>query len=247
MFITAWEASFKEKTILKAFEATGLSPFEPETESLLQQVVKDRRDPQVQKLSQAFHSISVQKSLLEQEANGLKEALINERLRRKRGKALPLEAPKEYHGGAVVWSPSRVNRARDCLQQQEAEEEQRQLQKAEAAKAREARRQAKAQDTQARRQARAEARISREKEKAKKASEQASRAAACRTQQQLQNALRATQKGNRMSFKAPTKAALKKKVAIEPQAGGTASGAAAGAPPSKSQHDRAIKLPAKYR
>jgi hypothetical protein len=30
MFMTAWKASFKEDTILKAFEATGLSPFEPE-------------------------------------------------------------------------------------------------------------------------------------------------------------------------------------------------------------------------
>ena len=31
----------------------------------------------------------------------LKEALINERQRRKQGKALPLEAAEEYYGGAV--------------------------------------------------------------------------------------------------------------------------------------------------
>jgi hypothetical protein len=69
LFYRAWEASFKETTILKAFEATGLSPFNPEvilkrfnttsssssdsessalsasnwrkTEGLLRQVVKD--------------------------------------------------------------------------------------------------------------------------------------------------------------------------------------------------------------
>jgi hypothetical protein len=64
-------------------------------------VVKYRGDSQAQKLSQAFHSMSVQKTLLEQEAQGLKEALINKRLRRKRSKALPLEASEEYHGGAV--------------------------------------------------------------------------------------------------------------------------------------------------
>jgi hypothetical protein len=29
MFMTAWEAPFKDDTILKAFEATALSPFEP--------------------------------------------------------------------------------------------------------------------------------------------------------------------------------------------------------------------------
>jgi hypothetical protein len=30
MFMAAWEASFKEETKLKTFEATGLSPLEPE-------------------------------------------------------------------------------------------------------------------------------------------------------------------------------------------------------------------------
>jgi hypothetical protein len=30
MFIAAWEASFKKATILKAFEATGISPSNPE-------------------------------------------------------------------------------------------------------------------------------------------------------------------------------------------------------------------------
>jgi hypothetical protein len=30
MFMAAWEASFKEETILKAFKATGLSPLNPE-------------------------------------------------------------------------------------------------------------------------------------------------------------------------------------------------------------------------
>ncbi|KAF2830017.1 hypothetical protein CC86DRAFT_344886 [Ophiobolus disseminans] len=142
--MAAWEASFKKTTILKAFEATGLSPFKPEailkrshlkateqasSDSESSTLIKDRGDPRAQKLSQAFHLISVQKSLLAQEAKGLKEALINERLRRKQGKSLPLKAPEEYHGGAVFWSPRKVKEARDRLQQQEAEEEQQQLQK----------------------------------------------------------------------------------------------------------------------
>ncbi|KAF2823132.1 hypothetical protein CC86DRAFT_265830, partial [Ophiobolus disseminans] len=206
-----------------------------------------RGDPRAQKLSQAFHSISVQKTLLEQEARGLKEALINERQRRKRGKALPLEAPEEYQGGAVFWSPRKVKEARDRLQHQEAEEKQQQLQKAEAARLREVRRQAKAQAKQVRREARAEARIVREKEKAEKAAEQASRAAARRTQQRLQKALKATQKGNKMRAKAAPKATLKNRVVAEPQGSREASGAAAGQEPSQSQHGRAIKLPAKYR
>jgi hypothetical protein len=88
LFYRAWQASFQRKQqSFRAFEATGLSPFNPEvilkrfntslssssnsesstlsfpnwkkTEGLLQQVVKDRGDKQVQKLSQAFHQISI--------------------------------------------------------------------------------------------------------------------------------------------------------------------------------------------
>jgi hypothetical protein len=44
----------------------------------------------------------------------LKEALINERQRRKRGKALPLEAAEEYYSRAVFWSLRKVKEARNC-------------------------------------------------------------------------------------------------------------------------------------
>ncbi|KAF2818192.1 hypothetical protein CC86DRAFT_337456, partial [Ophiobolus disseminans] len=100
---------FKKETILKVFEATGVSPLNPEVilkrfnnQPIQDSLIKARGDPRAQKLSQAFHSISVQKTLFEQEAQGLKEALIHERLRRKRGKPLPLGEPEEYYGGAVV-------------------------------------------------------------------------------------------------------------------------------------------------
>jgi hypothetical protein len=164
LFYRAWEASFKEKTILEAFEATGLSPFNPqvilqkfnntsgsssdsdssvlstsdwrEIEGLLRQVVKNRADKRAQKLSQALHSSSVQNTL-KHEVTRLKEALINERTRRKRGKALPLIEPKEYHGGAVSWSPRKVMEARDRQQLKEFEEEQLQHQKLEASRLRE--------------------------------------------------------------------------------------------------------------
>jgi hypothetical protein len=63
--------------------------------------------------------------------------LINERLRRKQGKALPLEASEEYHGRAAFWSSRKVKEARNWLQHQKAEEEQQCLQKAEAARLRE--------------------------------------------------------------------------------------------------------------
>jgi hypothetical protein len=202
MFMAAWEASFKRETILKAFQATGLSPFNPEVilkrfstrqptpgsssdsdssalsvsdwrkiRQLINQAVADRDQKKVSKLNQTIHRISVQKSLLEHEVQGLRQALANERLHRQRGKTLPLDQGEEYHGGAVFWSPSKVKEARDRLQQQEREEEQQQLQKADRARIREVQKQAKAQAIEARRKARAEARILRQAEKARKAAD----------------------------------------------------------------------------
>lgn len=277
MFMAAWEASFKKETILKAFKATGLSPLNPEvilkrfsqpaqsgqssnsdssalsasnwrkTERLLRQVVHDRSDPRAQKLSGAFHSISVQKSLLTHEAQGLMQALINERQRRKQGKALPLQAEEVYHGGAKFWSPRKVKEARDRQLQQGLEEEQLQHQRAEAARLREVKKQEKLQAAQQKRAARAAAQIIRQEEKARKAADRASRQAARRTQQRLQQAQKTAQRGKRRDLKAATKAGSKKRAAAQPQSGDDASGAAAGPPPSQSRHGRAIKLPAKYR
>ena len=208
--------------------------------------MKDRRDKRAQKLSQAFHQISTQKALLEHEVKGLREALVNERKRRKRGKALLLEEPEEYHGGAVFWSPRKVKEARDRQQLKEREEEQLQQQKAEAKRQREDARQAKAEAVQARRQAKIEARISREKEKADRAAKQASRAAARRTYQRLKQALKTSQKGKKRSLKAPTRATLKKRAVVRPTASGEPQGAVAAAPTIQSQRGRAIKTPRRY-
>jgi hypothetical protein len=64
-------------------------------------------------LSQTFYKLSVQNNLLVHENKALKEALVNKKKRRKRGKALLLEPPKDYYGGAVFWLPSKVQAARD--------------------------------------------------------------------------------------------------------------------------------------
>jgi hypothetical protein len=277
MFMAAWEASFKEATILKAFEATSLSPFNPEVildrfnqparlgqssdsdssalsasdwrkiRQLVDHAVADRDQRKISKLNQTIHRLSIRSVLAEHEIKRLKEALINEKKRRKRGKALPLEAGEEYHGGAIFWSPRKVKEARDRQLQQELEEEQQRLQKVEIARNREDQRQAKAQAIEARRKTRAEARIVRQAEKAREAADRASRAAARRAQQRLQQAQKTSQKGKKRSLKASIKVASKKRAAAQPQAGGEATGAVPGPPPSQSRHGRAIKLPLKYR
>jgi hypothetical protein len=270
LFYCAWQASFKETTILKAFEATGVSPFNPEvilkrfntssssdsessalsasnwrkTEGLLRQVVKNRGDRQAQKLSQAFHKISTQKMLLEYEVKGLRETLINERTCRKQGKPLLLEEPEEYCSGAIFWSPRKVKEARD-QQLKEREAQQLQQQKAEANRHRKESRRTMAEAVQSRRQAKAEARILREKEKAKKAVEQALRVAACRTHQRLKQALKTSQKDKKRSLKAPAKATSRKRAVMRPTGSGEPQGAAADAP-AQSRRGRAIYTPKRF-
>jgi hypothetical protein len=103
------------------------------------------------KLSQTVHHISIQKQLLEHENQGLREALVIQKKRSKRGRPLPLDRPDEYHSRAVFWSPYSVQQARDRQHQKDVEEQQIQLQKSEQAEARQASRQLKARLLQERR------------------------------------------------------------------------------------------------
>ena len=153
LFNQAWQASFKQLTILSAFEKCGLHPFNPrrvlarfaqkeegtssasdstslvlsasdwrKIERLLRQVVADTYDKGSRQLSQTIHSMAVRNTLLTHENNRLREALVNEKKKRKRGKALLLEAPAQYDGGAVFWSPQKVQEARDRQAQKDANE-----------------------------------------------------------------------------------------------------------------------------
>jgi hypothetical protein len=276
MFMAAWEAAFKEETILKAFKATGLSPLNSEVilrrfnrqpiqssssdsdssalsasdwrkiRQLINHAVADRDERKVSKLNQTIHRLSIRSVLAEHENVRLKEALINERQRRKRGRALPLEAGEDYHGGAVFWSPRKVKEARDRQLQQGLEEEQLQHQRAEAARLREVKKQEKLQAAQQKRAARAAAQIIRQEEKARKAADRASRQAARKTQQRLQQAQKTAQKSKRRSFKASIKAASKKRVAAQPQSSAQPREPPVASPASASRGGRAIRTPVRF-
>ncbi|KAF1976803.1 hypothetical protein BU23DRAFT_565482 [Bimuria novae-zelandiae CBS 107.79] len=70
-------------------------------ERLLRQVVEDVHNSRSRQLSQTIHTIAIQKQLLQHENERLREALINEKKRRQRGKPLLLKAPQEYNSSAV--------------------------------------------------------------------------------------------------------------------------------------------------
>jgi type IV secretory pathway VirB10-like protein len=200
----------------------------------------------VKRLRQVIHSNSVQNTVLKDEIVKLREALVNERTRRKRGKPLLLQKPKEDYGGAVFWSPRKVKEARDGQQLQEREQEEPQHQKAETNMLREEARQAKLREKDMRRQARAAARLVREKEKAEKAAEQASRAAARRTAKRLQQTLKTSQKSKKRSLKASTKATSRKRALVRPAGSGEPQGATTGAPALRSRRSRNITPSTRY-
>ena len=89
-------------------------------EKLLHNVVSNIYDKKAQKLSNTMHALSVENMLLKQQNDGLKKSLINEKKRRKRGKPLLLDYPTENDGGAMFYSPTKVQHARDQQAQKDA-------------------------------------------------------------------------------------------------------------------------------
>ena len=232
MFYNAWGNSFKEKTILKAFNVTGLSPFNPQhvlnrfnieederpsssessasvlnpsdwrkIEQLLRKVVADVYDRPARQLSQTIHSISVRNNLLQHENERLREALINEKKRRQRGKPLLLEAPTQYDGGAIFWSPSKVQDARDRQVQKEEAEKALQLQKDEKRRRKEEQKAEKTRMLEERKCMRAVAKEIRLQEQHAKPAAQEEGKIARQADQQIKNDLKQAKKGMQ---KAPT-------------------------------------------
>jgi len=92
-------------------------------ERLLRDVVENIYDSRSRQLSQTIHTMAVQKVLLQHENERFKEALINEKKRRQRGRPLLFEKPSEYNGGVMFWSLSKVQEARDRQTQKDADEQ----------------------------------------------------------------------------------------------------------------------------
>ena len=193
-------SSFQEARILKSFEATSISPLNPDVilqrfateqdsyksstsgysgedwrkiERLVRSTVDDQSSRQARKLSSSLHHISVQNELLHNEIKGLRKALLIKKKHTKKSKPLDLQQRQEYHGGAVFWSPRKIREARVRQSIKEQEEKEQQLQKAETAELKKAAKLYKEKIAQEKRVAREAAKVAREEERAKKAAERA--------------------------------------------------------------------------
>tara|TARA_R110002003_G_scaffold410_1_gene19556 strand:+ start:3648 stop:5516 length:1869 start_codon:yes stop_codon:yes gene_type:complete len=206
-------------------------------ERLLRQAVDNIYDVNAKKLSRTIHTISAKNSVLQHEINNLREALANEKKRRKRSKALLLEAPAEYDGGAVCWSPAKVEQARQRQEQKDLEEQRLQHQKSEAIKLREQQKIAKALLLEERRVKAIAAKEKRAADAAAKVAAREDKLLSRQLEEQLQSDLTIAQKGKRQSLKLPK--AVKSVVVAEERAEVEEAGMAT------TRRGRPIRLPKK--
>ena len=139
-----------------------------------------------------------------------------------------------------------MREAHNRQHQKDHDDQQLQLQKAEAIKLRKDAKVIKANEIKARREAQAEARLVRAQQKAEEAADRAARKTAQKTQRQLQQALKTSGKGKKSVLKASTKPALKSTVVGYRGGRDQPSDRKTGLPAPRSRRGRSIKLPAKY-
>jgi hypothetical protein len=264
-------SSFKETTILKSFEATGIAPLNPDVilkrftsnhpdeqesresstsvlsasdwrklDRLVKVSAKSSKSEECKKLSRSFHAISTHIQLLQHDVEGLRQALVVKKKQHARGKPLDLQQRKEYHGGAVIWSPRKVREARARQVIKERDEEEEKQKKAERAKVRAANKLLKEKlDRQ-----KQERRVEREKAKAAKEKEKADRVAERDRQREAQNAkkpIKLSQRGKRKALQPLEQNIKRKKQVVDAVGGEEALGVASAALPVTTRRGRNVR------
>jgi hypothetical protein len=187
-------------------------------ERLLRSVVEDRSSDQSNQLSASLHHLQIQNEVLHHEHKGLKASLNTKRKRKKHSKALPFEQSGEYHGGAVLYSPRAVQRARDIDATRQQEEEEEHLQKLQHRKQREEAKLLKQLQVKEEREERERAKVVKEKERAEKEAQKQRQ----KQERDHQKATQTSQKGKRKASRAPVSKNKRQKRSV--------GGAAAAAP-----------------
>ena len=92
---------------------------------VIKENVKEPGSEAVRELTGAIHSLTAQIELLTEQNKGLQESIKHKKKQSKKSKPLSLQQRKEYHSGAVFWSPRKVREARYrwIVDEQEKEEE----------------------------------------------------------------------------------------------------------------------------
>jgi hypothetical protein len=86
---------------------------------LLKEVVIDSHDKKVRKLNDTLMALSTENILLKLRCKGLEKAIMKKQKKGNRGKALMSELRAPENGGAIFYSPSKVQRARELQAEKE--------------------------------------------------------------------------------------------------------------------------------
>jgi hypothetical protein len=220
LFHSAWMSSFKEETVRKSFEATGIHPMNAEVilkryntatssnrddlgilpkgnrcswrelHRLLDDAVEGGSGKSAEAVSVALHSLQVLNELLHHENKGLRTSLSTKKKRKNKSKTMDLQQRKEFQSSAVFWSPRKVREARVREDVKQQEAEEENLQKSQ-------RKELKAAAALYKKQQLAEAKVERERikeVKKKERKEKTEHLAASRAEKQCQKEAGNTQK-----------------------------------------------------
>jgi DDE superfamily endonuclease len=182
---------------------------------LLRDVVDEVIEPQAKRLENTVLKLTTDIALLRSENEGLRKAFSNEKKKRTRGKPLFDELRAETDCKAMLFSPSKIERAIELQEErkqlQHQEEVRRQDEKVQKQLIKEERQLAIVQ----RKQARIQAKVQREKEAAEKRRQREEAAHARAANLQLQNDLKLTRGGRRKKQASRQSLIVILKVAIE--------------------------------
>jgi hypothetical protein len=209
-------------------------------ERLLKDVVSDFHDKNTKKLSATIHELATKNSLLELRCEGLQAALKNEKKKRNRGKALQFPPVENSHGGAVFYSPMKIQAARTAMAEKAKEAELAKAAKEEKKLQQQQRKEAKQQLLEQRKRNRAADRemklLLQEQKKQAKEEERLAKEAA----RQLQNTMKSIQ-----TPKKKTPRASKDQICTMAET--PAPPTVDEVPPTTTKAGRAIRLPTRFR
>jgi hypothetical protein len=208
-------------------------------DKLLRLVVSDICDRRARKLSNTVHSLATKNLLLQQENHRLTKALCNEKKKRQRKQPLLLEASQSYDGGAIFYSPNKVQQARDRQAQKEATAELLRQQKDEGTRRRAAEKLEKVRVAEEKRSQKAAQRDLRLQLAEQKRLEKEEENSAKEANRQLQNDIRASTKATKatQSLRTIPNQIVERQSAVDVVAPSA----------QKNRRGRAINLPTRFR
>ncbi|KNG45922.1 pogo transposable [Stemphylium lycopersici] len=211
--------------------------------ALITETTQDRDSKGVKKLQRSLHHIATQNDLLRHEIQGLRASLAIKKRHKKKSFTLQDHIQEEYHGGAVFWSPKRVQEARAFEAAKQQEKDELQLQKIQRYQEKEQSKLAKAQQAEQQRVERERAKEVRVKEKADKAAQRAAKKTYQKAIQDSKKAIQLSQKGKRKASQAQGLSNKRQKVV-----GGGVVASPSPPPLAKTtRRGRNINLPSKYK